>query len=365
MKAVVITCFESNEERVTFVMDALKTKGYEVSGISTNFSHFNKKYRDEYPEGIIGLKTERYNKNLSIKRLVSHNQFSLNAFFAIDEIKPDLIWLIAPCNSLIKRANKYKKKHPNVKLIIDIIDMWPESFPKYEKGNFFFEKWKEYRSKNINSADELVCECDLYQEILKNEYNGKITTIHWSKDGQAIENEVVTNDDKLSLAYIGSINNIIDIDLISDIISVLDRKVELHVIGDGEKLDYMKSKLSKVANVNCYGKVYDINEKRNIFSKCHAGINIYKEGLYIGLTVKCIDYFRYGLPIINNIKGDTWNFVENNNVGINVERNSVLDSDKLINMRKNNSNIYDFYNNNFTKEVFVNKCLEVIDRVTK
>ena len=35
-------------------------------------------------------------------------------------------------------------------------------------------------------------------------------------------------------------------------------------------------------------------------AQCHAGINIYREGLYIGLTVKCIDYFEHGMPIVND-----------------------------------------------------------------
>lgn len=366
-KAVIVTCFESNEERVTFIMEALKSKGYEVVAITTDFSHIQKKERDSIPEGYISIQTSRYSKNLSISRLMSHNQFAIDAFFAIDSIKPELLWVVAPCNSLIKEANKYKRKHKNVKLIIDMIDMWPESLPidNNKKKLKPFIWWKNIRTNNINCADEIVTECDLYHEILSKEFKGRITTIHWARDAKAIKYDLNIPNDKLSLAYIGSINNIIGIDLIKKLISSINKNVVLHIIGSGEKTDDMLNSLKDVCEVIYHGNVYDQTEKAMIFNNCHAGINIYKEGLYIGLTVKCIDYFMYGLPIINNIKGDTWSFVENNKVGININENTVIDENQLVDMRNNNQNIIDLFNSNFTKEIFISKCFEVIDRVTK
>ena len=35
-----------------------------------------------------------------------------------------------------------------------------------------------------------------------------------------------------------------------------------------------------------------------------------KQEVFVGLTMKSIDYFEAGLPIINNIHGDTWNIVK-------------------------------------------------------
>ena len=364
-KAIIVTCFESNEERVTFIKEALKNKEYDVNVITTNFSHIKKEERKDIPKGFIPLKTIYYRKNLSITRLFSHAQFAVDSFFLLDEMKPDLLWILAPCNSLIKETKKYKKKHKNVKVIIDIIDMWPESLPIAfkKKDLFIFKWWKDIRTNNIDVADEVVSECDLYQEILSKEYQGRITTIHWARDAKAIKHDTDLPSDKLSLCYIGSINNIIDIDLIKKLISNTNKKVVIHIIGSGEQTKYMLNTLKEVCEVVYHNNVYDAKEKENIFNQCHAGINIYKEGLYIGLTVKCMDYFMYGLPIINNIKGDTWNFVENNKVGVNVNKDTIIDANKLINTRSNNQNVIDLFNNNFTKEIFINKCYEVIDRI--
>ena len=148
-------------------------------------------------------------------------------------------------------------------------------------------------------------------------------------------------------------------------IAGIQMPVKLHVIGEGENKDIFLSELKKVCDVQYHGAIRDEEKKKEIFDLCHAGINIYKEGLFIGLTVKCIDYFQHGLPIINNIRGDTWKMVEENHAGINIGADNRIDAEKLIEMRKENSGIFELFENNFTKEVFTEKCLSIIDEVTE
>ena len=69
------------------------------------------------------------------------------------------------------------------------------------------------------------------------------------------------------------------------------------------------------------------------------------------------------MPIINNIIGDTSEFVKRYNVGINVSEDTVLDFDEIKKMRINNENIYKLYENNFKSDVFIKRCKEVIDEV--
>lgn len=366
MKVVILTCYESNEERVSFVYDACKKRKYNVKVITTNFSHIKKAKRNNVPAGYIAVDTKPYNKNLSIKRMESHAQFSKDAFALVEQETPDLIWLMAPANSLIKEARKYKKKYPATKLIIDIIDMWPESLPiNVSRKIFPLNIWKNIRKNNINCANAVVTECEFYQEILKKEYKKNIYTIRWARDRKADTIKGKLEKEKLSLCYIGSINNIISTQIMNEVINNADMPIVLHVIGEGENRYNFVNLAQRVCEVIYHGPIRDEKIKSQIFSQCHAGINIYRNNLYIGLTVKCIDYFEHGLPIINNIKGDTWNMVNKYNVGINIDKNTKLDSKKIIEMRKNNNYIYDFYNDNFTKEVFIDKCLKVIDEVIK
>ena len=360
MKAVVLTCYESNEERMKLVIQSLKLEGFEVVSYTSNFSHIRKEYRNNIPEGMVALEAKAYRKNLSVSRLYSHNKFAKDVFKRVREDKPDFLYVIAPANSLVKEAYEYKKE-TGVKLIIDIIDMWPESLPISSKiKNLLpFKLWKSYRSKYLNCADRLITECSLYHEILRNEYKGEINTLYWARNLEPVRYSL-NLEDNLSLLYIGSINNIINTDLMVRMIENYGKKVTIHIIGDGENKDEMIDKLNKVCEVNYHGPVYDVEKKKEIFSKCHAGLNLYKNGLYIGLTVKSIDYFNFGLPVINNIIGDTGEFVSKYNVGINVDEESILDFDVLKKMRMNNENIYELYESNFMSNVFINRLREII-----
>ena len=364
-KIDIITCFESNEERLNYIYDACLSRNFEVKAISSDFSHIRKQKRTDLSDRITYLETRPYSRNMSVRRMLSHYIFAKNAFTYIENAKPDLIWLIAPANSLIMRAKQYKAKHPEVKLIIDIIDMWPESLPlNTDKSLFPFSLWRNLRSKNIFCADHLVTECDFYHEILKKEYDGPITTIYWARDNSDVINDPKYDDD-LNLIYIGSINNIIDTKKIRDIVSKCNKKIKFHIIGEGEKTDRFINELSGICEVKYYGAVREENRKCEIFNKCHAGINIYHDNLYIGFTTKCIDYFEHGLPIINNIKGDTWKMVMDNDAGINISDKIEIDWDLLMKQRSNFQQIVELYNKNFTKDVFMNKCLKVIDEVMK
>lgn len=366
MKAIVATCFESNEERAGFVCEALRNKGYESVVLTTDFSHIRKEKRETAPEGFRMIETLGYKRNLSVQRMRSHGVFAKDLFTEIAREDPDLIWLMIPANSLVREAERYRESHPDTGIVIDVIDMWPESLPlSIRKDLLPFRIWKNVRASHLNCADALVSECDLYQEILRNEYDREIRTIRWARDSRASRENNVLPDDRLVLCYIGSINNIIDTARIAGIVSKIDRPVLMHVIGEGENTERFLNDLQQVCEVIYHGPIRDEEKKAEIFRQCHAGINVYREGLYIGLTVKCIDYFAHGLPIVNNIKGDTWKLVEEHQAGINVREDDRIDADELIRMRKDSANIYELYDENFTKEVFVKACSSVIDEVMK
>lgn len=364
MNAVIVTCFESNEERVGYIKKTIENLGYKTDVISSDFSHIKKAVRNNIPEGYLTVKTRPYKKNLSVGRLVSHYYFAKDAFKMIENMDVDLLWVMAPCNSLIKEADSYKKKHPEVRLVIDIIDMWPESLPvSFDKNIFPLNIWKNIRTNYLNCADELVVECEFYKEVLSTEYKGNITTLRWAKEDRAIEEDEELSDDKLSLVYLGSINNIIDIEGIKKMVMDIDYPTVLHIVGEGEKTQDFIDSLKEVSEVVYHGVVREKNSKKEILKKCHAGINFYKEGLYIGLTVKCIDYFLHGLPIINNIKGDTWLMVEEDGVGFNMSENRKIKAEDIMKLRKDHKHFADFYNGYFTYEIFDLTVKEIIKRL--
>ena len=147
MQAYIVTCFESNQERCEL---AFQAEGYQAKIITSNFSHINKDIRRNIPEDCLVIDSIPYKKNLSVSRIISHYKFAKDAFMLLEKQEADLIWLMAPANSLIKQADLYKRKRPQSKIIIDMIDMWPESLPINVNKNIFpLNIWKNIRMKQI------------------------------------------------------------------------------------------------------------------------------------------------------------------------------------------------------------------------
>lgn len=323
-KQVVIVTNSSNyEPRVERIAAYLRREDHDVTVIESDFSHREKKRIKRELNGYIYLNTIPYYKNLSVRRLYSHYNFSIKFFREIQKRQIDLLYVLVPANSLVKFAALYKKAHPSVKVVFDIIDLWPESLPLKKAENLCpVQIWRNLRDNYLGAADLVITECELYQKILqKSLENLEVRTLYWPKNEIVkVELPKLVGKEELHLCYIGSINNIIDISYTIEILKQikLRKKVTIHIIGDGEKREELLEGLQKVGVViQYYGAVYDERMKNDIMGICHYGLNIMKTDVCVGLTMKSVEYLAAGLPLINNIHGDTWSFVEIEDVGIN------------------------------------------------
>lgn len=340
MNIAIINCFDTYEHRVDLLYEILSNEGHIVKVLTSDFRHIEKVRRTDSKKDFLFFRAEPYAKNLSYKRLHSHTKLSKDIFSYVDKKMSNinLLWVLVPPNLFVKDAARYKSSHHNVKLILDLIDLWPETMPVGMIKNFFpFTIWKNLRDKNIQTADYVVTECFLYQEKLKNTLQGmKTSTLYLARPLVPYEPRVNLPEDRVNLCYLGSINNIIDIDEIGDIIKEFRKQkpVELHIVGDGERKDELINAAERAgASVICHGKVYDRIEKQNIFDSCHYGLNIMKESVCVGLTMKSMDYMEFGLPLINNIHGDTWDIIKEQEIGYNINQLSVAKLDQNETMR--------------------------------
>lgn len=338
MKVIIISCFETFDERVDLIERFFLNKKCEVHVIRSDFMHVDKKTNRIYDSSSTYIKTKPYYKNLSIKRLSSHYNFSKNAYKILEKVKPDLLYSFIPPNSLAKFSSLYKQKNPQVKLVFDIMDLWPETMPTEKfKNNIPFRYWSSIRNKNLKFANLIITECNLYRNVLK-KHIGKVETktLFLAKSQLNVVRNINIIDTEINLCYLGSINNIIDISTIEKIIRSIKKikPVNLHVIGAGERKEELLEK-SRMAGAKIYdhGKIYEPQEKQLIFDNCHFALNIMKKSVCVGLTMKSIDYIQHGIPMINNIPSDTKEMVEKNEIGINVISESK-DFDQFFNEEK-------------------------------
>ena len=134
----------------------------------------------------------------------------------VESLQPDLLYVEIPPNSLCREAARYKRKHPETKVILDVFDMWPESFPGGKIKKILaipFRVWGWFRNCGLPKADTVLTECDLFGQLLQKYMQGKEShTLYLCRPNATTQApKAVSQQEAVHLCYLGSINNIIDI----------------------------------------------------------------------------------------------------------------------------------------------------------
>ena len=378
-KAMIISCFGWYERRLYYLYKRFEDERFEVKMLASDYNHITKESIREKNEKIQYLSVTRYKKNISFSRFYSHWGFGVHCYRIMKTWKPDIVYVLAPPNLCVYFSSIYKSNNTNTKLIVDIIDLWPESFPSLAlRKTPIYPLWKKMRSKGLDLADGIVTECDYYSQELDCKYKKKIYPLRLFKELGEDEREEIrsavysysSSMDKgiIKLCYLGSINNIIDLKSIREILYELNNyyDVIVYIIGAGNsKADFIEL-LNKVGcQIQDYGVVFDENIKRHILTQCDYGLNLMINSVKVGLTIKSIDYLAYGLPIINNIKGDTWHLVSKNDIGVNYLGNS---QELIANIRSNDvigrkKRAWDCFNSYFSKPGFESRYESILEEL--
>lgn len=379
--ALIVSCFDWYEGRIDVVREAFLERAYCVKVLTSDFSHIKKERSTAEHPNCEYIHVPAYSKNVSLARVRSHLAFASQVNQVLIKEKPKVVYLLIPPNKTADYCRRYRNNHPDTKLIIDVIDLWPESLLGGRGNRIIASRWKGYRDRALECADYVFTECDLYQEKLDYVLNPERSSILYlygkanqanGAGAKAPSEELIapTAPQCITFGYLGSINNIIDIDGICELIktfvvSGVDTCVK--VIGDGESRDCFLDALTEAGcSVSYYGPIYDGQRKAEILGNCGYGLNMMKDTVSVGLSIKSIDYLSMGVPLANNIKGDTWRLVEERGIGFNIKRNFGIDlvqsmlEKPIVNLRRNAA---ECYNELFTKDACGRQLVKGLDVV--
>lgn len=338
MKCVCISCFDHYNTRMGKVTQFFVSKGFETSYLITDYHHFKKmRYQASYPGmATIQVSVPKYEGNMSVQRLYSHFVFSNKVYKLLKKIRPDIIYCMFPPNSLVKKVSRYKKK-TGCKLFFDCYDMWPESFPYGKIGRYLkipFLLWGNLRDRYLDYADLIISVSEEGRDTLSKKVSGTpVSVIKPALSATDIPRYGFDITDEICFLYLGNINHIIDIKLGADLLSNIAKKkrVVLHIIGEGQYLDSFVELLRKSnIEVILHGVIFETEKKKDIFSKCDFGLNIPKEEIHSSMPLKAIEYMNMGLPFLNGGEGDITEIVEEESVGININREDIQQTVKEI-----------------------------------
>ena len=90
-----------------------------------------------------------------------------------------------------------------------------------------------------------------------------------------------------------------------------------------------------------------------------------KSSVCIGLTMKSVDYFRHGLPIINSIPADTMELVSKHGIGIPYQKDCAakiagMNADDFYSMRKNVETVF---SSTFAQNIAEDRIMHILERL--
>ncbi len=325
--------------RFKYITEFFNQNGFDASYIISDYSHYEKKHKEQSYPNVIHIHVPEYKKNMSVSRLLSHHAFANEVYKKLNEMNPDVVYCMFPPNMLVKRCAQYKKKHPNVKLVFDCYDSWPESMPVKSpllKLPFYF--WRRLRDKYLEVADKTIAVSEEGKQWLSKTHPNLDISVLYPRLEERPEIFYCSDvTDSIKFCYLGNINYITDIELMISLLGEIakEKKVIVHHIGGGQNLSVLIGRLEDVGvELISYGPIFDIEKKEKIFSLCNMGLNLPRKEIKSSMSLKSIEYMRAGLPFINSGIGDNWNIVEKEGIGLNCTDDVKSVAQTIICLRK-------------------------------
>lgn len=332
--------FLYSNSRVLSVADIYNKNGIIPVIITANFDHIaKKKYKKSSDDALyetILINVPKYRKNLGVLRVISHIVFAFKVKSYFIRNISDYLFVYCTIPStfapfLLSRLCKRRK----VTFVLDVIDLWPESyFVFFKKIDFLFKfflfPWSLISRSTYRKSTLVIAGCKEYaryvSQFRKDIVEGYYLGIDLKRKEELLKQSTAIipakRNDEIWIGYGGALNNSYDFDvIISSFLSIQKQFVyaKLLFIGGGELEDYIKKIIEKF-NIN--GMVTGLIPYPDFLtwlSKCDIAINSFRENTLVVHSYKYNDYIATGCCILNNLKGETWSEVEEYGIGLNFD----------------------------------------------
>lgn len=329
--------YENTNNRFNYIAELLSDESnIKVELITSDFCHRSKLRRKKVDTNqlkykITMLHEPQYNKNVSLRRFYAHYIFSRNIKNYLNKRKkPDVIYCAVPSLDVAKVTVGYAKKN-NIKIIIDIQDLWPEAFQMVFNvpivSEFVFKPMYKQANYIYKSADSIVAVSDTYRKrALKVRGDKKSGDyIYLGTDLRKFGKFETVNkpNNEFWIIYIGTLGHSYSIDLIIDSLELLKEElnnIKFIVVGDGP----LKSKFeyhAKIKGVNCKfigRKSYE--EMVGYLFASDLAVNPITKGAAGSIINKVGDYAAAGLAVISTQECEEYREIINNyKIGFNCD----------------------------------------------
>ena len=347
MKILVISLFgsyseNSNNSRINNIVSAFWD--CEVQVITSNFDHGGKTIKQHQPRMIGNVKiaylpVPSYKSNLSIARLYSHLLFAirLKKWLKGLNYKPDLIYCAMPSSATAYVTGQFCK-HNNISFVIDVIDLWPDSLipimPMRKLVKTLVAPWKWMTNCAYKSAGYISAESKSYMQKA-HKVNSHVPASYTyigvdmpmcRKLIQSSQVKVNKPNDEIWLCYGGSLGNSYGFDLVLEAIRYIHTKgvkYKMWFVGDGEKHREIEQFSKEYGlNVEITGRL-PYGDLLKYLSVCDIAFNSFNENTLVVHSYKFNDYVATNCYVMNSLKGETSEIVENYGIGCNYNKGNL------------------------------------------
>ena len=315
-------------------------EGFDRFIVTADFNHAYKQYKTENKSDFIHyIHVPSYQKNLSIQRIYSHVIFAIRLYKYLCglNILPQLIYCAMPSSFSAYYCGKFCKKR-NIKFVIDVIDLWPDSlFPISRKYKFLkplIYPWTYISNKAYSMADYISAESKKYAEVAL----AKSKTTKWSYTYLGVDIEEMnslvkssnvinrTDNEEIWICYGGSLGNSYDFDTILKAIKYIDSegiKYRFFFVAEGEHRDQISRYIQEnKLNAEITGRM-PYNDYLKYMSCCDIAINSFKKTTEVVYSYKFNDYVGLKLFVLNNLPGETADMINEYSIGRNFNETNL------------------------------------------
>ena len=341
--------------RFWLMSEAFRKAGHDVVYWTSDFSHANKKKRVldsdvEAPFDIEILETEPYFKNVSLRRLKSHRKLAKTFLKVAREAirngrykAPDLIIASSPPLGLVDASHKIASE-AGAKVIVDIMDAWPETFERVVP-RFLLWPLRRKARRNYLRAAAITTVADNYVELAR--------SYGFSKDIRRFYHGITKGDSPhlsspiphpsslisdppspishlsspishpstgtvpLRIVYAGNMGRSYDLVTAVEAVGELGALATLDIAGKGEQEDALKELVQRkgIKGVKFHGYLSE-SELGELLRRSDVGLVPMDPSSCVGIPYKLADYAKSSLAIVSSLGGESARLLNEYGAGV-------------------------------------------------
>lgn len=334
--------------RTTYIAEALVAAGHEVISWISTIEHRSKTIRStewktihQEPGYTIHLvPSTPYTSHISWARIQFERNFIKNIISSYSHVtdKPDVMLLWDPAVFVSDLIIPFVQTL-NCKLVMDVIDLWPELFrvalPRPLQFLFPIVSFPLfYRRKQLYAAaDGAIAVTEDYLAVFK-KINPSVPTqtvylginykdfqLNTREEGEHTIRGISKDKDEVWIIYAGTLGEHYDIQTMLNVALRLERETDYAfkwlIAGEGPLRSYIIDFIEQQGLKNCnYLGVLSPTELTQLYRHADIAVSSYKSGSTVSMPAKLFDYLAMGLPVVNSLGRALKKLVKEKKIGL-------------------------------------------------